>query len=404
MVEDLRQRRYEEERARKRKGLIASWTFVALVVAAIGLFAVSQLETGSGVEPDDVLASTGADVSLQTVTDSEGREVSIPEEPQAIACLDSFSGEMAIMAGAADRICGVPSGVKSDSLLMQKAPDADGWASLSGNAVNVEELLRRSCDVALVRPSLSDAERKKLSNARIPYVVVGYEDVSSQLVAMRLVGQACGGAAQESAKRIVDFAEMVVADVEARVADVPQDARMSVYHAINDVLTCDGRASLGADWVWRAGCVDVSAEQEGGLQGDYSATLEQIYAWAPDAVICNAASAARSFQAEERWVALSARTVGRVWVIPTGATRWGQRGSVETYLAMLWLGAQAYPDRFADVDWEQMVRDYYADILGIKIGDEQWAQVIAGEGIRAEGSGSGSGNGSGAGSGSGGGR
>lgn len=408
---------YRERRAKKgsvrMRVSVAAWVILIAVTAVLlSVFVVWNVVFQSALEPD-ILAEdarleatdpsvaawprTRATDARVTLTDCAGREVSVPEDPVSIAVFDSFSGEFAVMVGAGDRVCGVPGGVRSDVLLQELCPRLDEaraqgtMLTLSGSTINIESIISAHCDVALVKETMPDAECAKLDAASIPYVKVGYADVSGQMTAMQVVGRACGTDAVAQAERFVAYYQQTVTEVTNRAQGIAPEARMSVYHAISTALLTDAEGSLGADWIETVGCVDVSAAMAPSSGTDYQTTTEQVYDWDPDLVIANSAVAATAFREEGQWAGLRAVREGQVSAIPVGATRWGQRGSVEAYLAMLWLGCEAYPQVYADVDLEETVRAYYADLMGITITPELWEQMLAGE-VRADpGNGEGSG-------------
>ena len=392
---DLRARRAAEARRARRWAVALSAAFaLAVVVLTVVLALAAGAVSGEGGAVDSGAAPEVA--TGHEVTDALGRCVTVPDDPARIAVFDSFSGEMAIMAGAGDRIVGLPAGVKSDRMLMAMKPALNpDAATLSGSAVNIETLMALDCDVALVKTSLSADEAAKLDAAGIPYVAVGYTSVDEQMAAMELVGEVCGRDPAEKAARLVAYYREVAALVAEHAAALEQEGvePVRVYHAINDVLLTDGAGSLGADWIQRVGCVDVSAGQEPTSGTDYATTLEQIYVWQPELIVCNARDAALAFSQDTAWAQLPAVASGNVRIIPTGATRWGQRGSVETYLAMLWLGTVAYPEAYADVDLRATVGAYYRDFFEVEVTDELWESMLAGTDIRATGTGDGSGGG-----------
>ena len=408
---DYRARRAEQALAEKRlRRFVGLLLLAAVLVVGVTLFSYSVMQSrATGLSPaDSYQAAADAQQGAHALVDSAGRSVQVPDEPQHIAVMDSFSSEFAVMIGAGERLCGVPGGTKSDALLQEMCPSLSKASQLSGNMVNIDELASQGCDLAIVKTSMAQTELAKLDRMGIPYVVVDYATVDEQLEAMELVGQACGGSAEQKAQSLVSYYRSVRDDVQRRVAGVADSERASVYHSINDALLTDGEGSLGASWIAEAGCVDVSAGMEATSGSDYNATLEQVYTWNPDLVICNSADAASSVKAEAQWAGLQAVRDGKVQIIPTGATRWGHRGSAETCMAELWLGMVAYPDLFTDVDLKQTVIAYYRDYLGLSIDDDTYAKILAGEGIRTSGGGtgqgSGGGDGSGGGNGNGGGR
>lgn len=373
--------------------VLASLTVGALI-AAVCAFCIFLLNGGTWSSSE----SSGG--TTHEVTDSVGRAVQVPDDPQNIAALDSFSGSVAVLAGAGERLMGAPGGVISNEMLAEVYPDLDTLDQLSGNAINVETLLAADVDVALVKRDLYDngEETAKLDRMGIPYVVVDYDTLEGQMDAIRLVGEVCGPDAREKANGIADYYQQTVDMVEDRAAQLEESERVSVYHSINDPLLTDGADSLGVDWMERAGAVSVSAQEEGkGGTGDYTATLEQVYAWNPDVVVCSTADAKEAILADDQWQGLDAVESGNVYNLPVSTSRWGQRGDPETFLGMLWLGKTLYPDLYADIDLKQTVVAYYRDVIGLEVDDALWDAIVSGTGLRAEGSGGGAGDGSGGG-------
>lgn len=372
---------------------LASFAVGALIVAACA-FCVVLMNGGTWG------ASAPSGGSTHEVVDSVGRAVQVPDDPHSIAALDSFSGSVAVLAGAGERLMGAPGGVISNEMLEEIYPDLGSLDQLSGNAINVETLLAAEVDVALVKRDLYDngEETAKLDRMGIPYVVVDYGTLEEQMDAIRLVGEVCGSDAREKADGIADYYQQTVDMVEDRVSQLDEDEKVRVYHSINDPLLTDGADSLGADWMERAGAVSVSAQEDGkGGTGDYNATLEQVYAWDPDVVVCSTADAKEAILADEQWQGLDAVEEGSVYNLPVSTSRWGQRGDPETFLGMLWLGKTLYPDLYADIDLKQTVVAYYRDVIGLEVDDALWDAIVSGTGLRAEGSGGGSGEGSGGG-------
>jgi iron complex transport system substrate-binding protein len=58
-----------------------------------------------------------------TISDCTGRQVTIPSNPQRIACLCPEAAHILVMLGCGDRIVAVPNGVKRDVLLNEEGGD-----------------------------------------------------------------------------------------------------------------------------------------------------------------------------------------------------------------------------------------------------------------------------------------
>ncbi len=354
----------------------------ALSLAACGLGGCSGGADGAGGSGEQGGASQGA----ATITDGVGRTVTIDAAPERVAVLDSFSGELAVMVGAGPKVVAVPSGVKSD-VLLQGLYDGlvDLPAPMSNGAINMEELLKCNPQAVIVKQEVYEAAGQKdlLDKSGLPYVVIGYTSIEEQIEAIGQVAAVFGGEAQERANRIAEYYRSVVDDCRQRASQLQEDERVRVYHAVNALVATDGAESLGRDWVESVGCVDVSSYDDAPA-ADYNTTLEQIYVWDPEVIIANSADTTKYLLSRDNCSGLKAVRKKRCYTIPVGATRWGQRGSVETYLGMLWLGCTVYPQLYADVDLQQRITDYYRDYLGIEVTDDLYEQILSGEGLRQQ--------------------
>lgn len=360
-----------EKRLWTRREFLAA---AALSLAACGLGGCSDGDGGS---------STAGAVSIQ---DGVGRTVSLEQNPQRVAVLDSFSGELAMMIGAGPQTVAVPTGVKSD-VLLQGLYDGlnDLPAPMSNGAINMEELLKCNPQAVIVKQEVYEAAGQKdlLDKLSLPYVVIGYTTIDEQISAIGQVAAVFGGEAQAKAERIAQYYRDVVDECKQRANSLQEADRVRVYHAVNALVATDGADSLGRDWVESVGCVDVSAYDDAPA-ADYNTTLEQIYVWDPEVIIANSADTTSYLLSRDNCSGLQAVRNKNCRTIPVGATRWGQRGSVETYLGMLWLGCTVYPELYADVDLQQRVTDYYRDYLGIEVDDELYQQILSGEGLRQQ--------------------
>ncbi len=368
---------------------------LALATAlALSTMEITLASCGADTGPNSANTPTQAQTETsRTLTDTEGHEVAVPAEPQRVAVMDSFCGELCIMLGAGERLIGVPGGIMSDKVLQTIHPGLQDLQRLAGNAVNIESLVEQGCDVALVKASMPEDERAKLDKVGIPYVMVGYSTLEEQLDAMGIVADALGGDARLAEEKIAAFYRETIDLVDRKTAEIEDADRVAVYHAISGDLLCDAAGSLGAAWIERAGGTCVSSTESPTSGSDYNATLEQIYAWNPDVLLFNVAATEQAVLNNSRWQGLPAVAEGKTYRLPIGATRWGHRGSVETPLAMLWFGCTFFPDLYSDVDMESMVHGYYEDCLGVNVDRELYEQMLSGEGIRSGGNGSGQGSG-----------
>ncbi len=351
----------------------------ALATAACGLGGCGNNNGNDNSETSQV--SQGV-----TITDGVGRTVRIDSNPERVAVLDSFAGELAVMIGAGSQLVAVPTGVKSDVLLQGLCSGLKYLTSpMSNGAINMEELMACSPQAVIVKQEVYETagQESLLETSGLPYVVIGYTNIDEQIDAIGQVAAVFGGQAQRKALDIAQYYRAVVDDCQRRANMLADDDRVRVYHAVNALVATDGANSLGRDWIEAVGCVDVSAYDDAPA-ADYNATLEQIYVWDPDVIIANSADTTSYLLKRDSCSGLKAVKNKQCYTVPVGASRWGQRGSVETYLGMLWLGCTVYPELYEDVDLQQRVTDYCRDYLGIEVDDKLYQQILSGEGLRQQ--------------------
>lgn len=323
------------------------------------------------------------DSHYQTVVDSVGREVQIPAKVQHIAALDTFSAELLIMIGAGEKLSAMPRGIQANEMLGRIFPQIGTVAVVQqSGAINTEALMALDVDVILVKSDFyfAQAEKAKLEQVGLPFLVIDYCNMEQQIEAYELVGKVAGEEYELKSELICSYYQDTVNKIKAIVSQIPAEERRSVYHSINEVVRCDGGQSLGADWTLAAACDNVSALDKSALtDDDYYSTPEQIFVWDPDYIICNEPATVEYLKTQERWRGLRAVYEDRVLQIPVAASRWGQKGSTETFFALMWLAKTVYPSYFTGLDLQAEVINYYRDIIGQEITLADYEQILTGE-------------------------
>lgn len=360
--------------------------YIPLVLAVLMVFSCCMVLAGCGSG-----GASSKDVAMQTVTDMDGREVSIPEDPQRVACIYSSAAHMMAMLDETEKIVAVPDGVKSDELMKMKI---DGLENLSApmqdNDLNVEEIMDIRTDLIIVKRDqlLGIGQMEKLEKAGIPWIVVDYESIDELWQCIDLMGDIFKD--EEKADAYIAFAKATIADVQERVAVTDGDnaeagsaARPKVYHSVNEAIRTDETDGICREIMEAAGVTDISADKELSTDGNKTyATIEEIYNWDPDGIIANESSVTEYILGDAKWAGLRAVKDGKVYTLPVGATRWCHPGSMEPHMGVLAVAAKFYPEAFSDFDMKEYVRAYYRDYFGLDLDDDTIDNILKGEGMR----------------------
>ena len=298
-----------------------------------------------------------------TILDSAGRSVAVPAEPKAIATLDPFAGQAVILFGYGEQMTATVGGVQRDELLQAICPALKNAAiAKESGAVNKETLLELGIDLMFIKSDMyqNETERAQLDALGIPYVVIDYNSIASQREAMQVIGAALSCSAKADA--FEQYYEEKLQQVSSVVANIPQEERPTLYHACSEALRTDPQESLGADWTTTAGAINVSISGKDLTfqEQNYYTTLEQIFEWDPDYIICNETGVPDYIRNSKKWAGLRAVQEDHVLQVPIGVSRGGHESSTETPLAILWLAQTLYPEHFSEVDIVAEMKTYYA--------------------------------------------
>lgn len=356
----------------KLKTIITSGLLLCLLLSLLLCSACSKEEQ----------TGTPSKTASKTITDCNDRKVEIPVQINRIACLCPESGYILAMLGQGDKIVAVVDGLQRDLILTDMYPNIrEAPKPKVSGAINIEELVRTDPDVVFVKADISSAEAEKLNKSHIPFLTIEFNSIKAQQYAIAMIGKAIG--MSEQAEKYNKYYQSRMEMIQARVADIPEDQRVRVYHSLNEATRTDVKGSLSSEWLNATGALNVALSGElRNLEGKYFASLEQILLWNPDVILVNETAVADYILSSKQWAPLQAVINQRVWQLPSGISRWGHPSSPETPLAIMWTAKTIYPDKFADLDMAAETRFFYKEFFGLDLADEVVDRILNGGGMR----------------------
>ena len=186
-----------------------------------------------------------------TITDDDGVEVSIPEEPQRIVTFAPSMTEIVYALGLGDRLVGV-SGPFDDYPAEAADVEEVGGAGDFGVDPNIEKVVSLEPDLFLTI-SGGDQWKERLRDLDVPVVTLNAEDFPDLLDDIRAVG-AVTGAAEE--------AESLASDMEAEAEGISSSATPAscFFEVFYPPLTTVGPNTFVYDMLERAGCDPVTGD------------------------------------------------------------------------------------------------------------------------------------------------
>lgn len=295
-------------------------------------------------------------------TDSAGRVVEVPERAARVLAAGAPASVLLYTLAPSRMVSWINALRPNEKPFL--APEtwdlpATGRLTGRGNSANVENVLALKPDLILDVGStgatyVSLADRIQAQTG-IPYVLL---DGSFARTAdtYRRMGELLGEPGR--AGELAAYADDALAEVAARVATVPENARPRVYYARGPRGLETGLAgSINAELIEIVGARNVAAAS--GQSGLTNVSPEQVLAWDPDVILTLDPTLRAVVGSDPLWTGLKAVRAGKIYQTPRLPFGWFDAPpGVNRLIGLRWLAATLYPDAFPQ-PLAEVVRDFY---------------------------------------------
>jgi iron complex transport system substrate-binding protein len=316
------------------------------------------------------------------LTDSAGRRVRVPERVERLMAAGPNAAVLAYVL-APEKMIGWPSAPRpaEREFLLPAARDLPEFGRLTGrgDTANVEVVVAARPDLMFdfgsVTPTYVSLADRVAEQTGFAYLLLdGRLDATASSI--RLLGKAAGVA--DRAEAIAGYVEDTQRLIDSRLADLPASARRRVYLARQaNGLETGLSGSINSEIIERAGGINV-AERSSGRGSIANVSIEQVIAWAPDAIITWDANFFSRVGADPVWATVPAVRDHRVFLAPRLPFGWiDAPPSVNRMIGLRWIAALLYPERFPD-DIRAVARDFYQRLYQVAVTDGQLDRILAG--------------------------
>lgn len=352
----------------------------------------AETDAAETAETETAEADTDA-AGTRLITDSEGREVEIPEKVESIVCLNVGALRYTCYMQAQDLVIGVEDYEKEQSIsrgynyvnleLFQDLP------VVGNNGEHYpEEIISADPDV-IVMSAYDDSDADSLQEKTgIPVVVVPGSDSMMDEGAyetFRIMGELYGK--EDRAQELIDYMDSIKEDLETRTADVAEEDKLTAYVAGVSYKGVHGFEGTEAGYGPFAAINAKNLADETGQTGPFDIDLEQVLAWDPDVIFVdfNGLNLVNEDYASnpEYYEQLTAVQEGRVY---SQISFRSSASNLDTALADTYYAASVlYPEQFADVDPEEKAAEIFEMLLGenfyedLKANGYEFRQITIGE-------------------------
>ena len=367
-----------------KKFIVLTLVFAMILsLAACGANNIPQ----SGTPSDNVQTA-----ETITVVDHLDHTVTVPKQIDRIAVCSIWPlpSVLSVFFNSAEKIVAMPEPsltAAQNSLLGELYPEIldVNTSFMTGNEVNVEELLKLDPDVVFYSASLP-ALGEQLTNAGFSAVAVSVNkwDYNCIETLNNWIGLLSEIFPENDKSAVVEeYSNNVYNMIQERVSKIENDDRPSalfLYRYDDTEIVTSGSKFFGQWWADASGAKNV-AEM---IQQDNAVTvnMEQIYAWDPDIIFLTNFTAAQPEDlygntiGNYNWSDSDAVEDQRVYKCPLGIYRSYTPGA-DTPVTLLWYAKTIYPRLFEDIDLTQEAKEYYNTVFGIELSDTQIETMFA---------------------------
>jgi len=355
-----------------------------LSCAACGSSAKNTAE--SAAQPASAAESGSAAGDTITLVDQADNTVTVPKTIDRIAVVGIWPlpSVLAVFFNSAEKIVAMPEPsmtAAKNGLLGQLYPEILNAKTdfMSGDQVNVEELLKLKPDVVFYSAS-APAIGEQLKNAGFSAVAVSvnkwhYNCIETLNNWIKLLGEMFPE--NDKSAAVEKYSNDMYDMIQKRVSSLTDQQRARVFFLFqysDSSIVSSGKNFFGQWWADAIGAKNVAEE----LTKDNSVpvNMEQIYGWNPQVIyITNFTKALPDDLYNNKigsndWSGIDAVKNKRVYKAPLGLYRSYTPGA-DTPVTLLWYAKTTYPDLFKDIDLTKEAKDYYKNVFGVELTDEQ---------------------------------
>ena len=356
-----------------------------LGLAACGGSSASSSAASSGASDSAASASASASADASgTVefTDSLGRTVEVPANIERVAVSGALSQQI-MFTFAPDLLVGLCDEM-SDA---EKTYVGEEYASLpvfgqiygGKGSFNKEAVAAADpqviIDVGEGKKGIEEDLDALQESIGVPVIHIE-ANMSNYGDAYRTLGQLLNR--EDRANEIATYVDDAYASTMAVLDTIPADQRVKAAYLLGDA----GLNAM-AQGTFQAGVIDAVTDNVAVIEGAKGSGLgsevsfEQIAIWNPDLILFAPESIYSTVGEDEAWQTISAIQSGNYYEVPAAPYNWiSTPPSVNQIMGLQWLSRLCYPDKFTD-DIATVTKDYYKNVYGYELGDDECSKLIA---------------------------
>ena len=345
--------------------------------------------SSTGTSASSVSSSSNQEVKVAgavTIADHGEGRVEVPAKPEEVAILGIYplASMLSVYLNSAETIVAMEpasANAAKNSVLIDLYPEISDITTdiLSGEDLNIEALVALEPEVVYYNAA-DQADLEKLENAGITAVAFSptkwkFDVIETYRQWIALLDQIYPSSSK-NAKLVDHYSTEIYNMIQETVSTVEQPQKiLFLYQYDENAMITSSSRFFGEWWAKAAGGVNVASDVQAET-ANAKITMENVYEWNPDVIIITNFTKAtpddlyNNAIGTDDWSTVKAVQDHRVYKMPMGTYR-TYTPSSDTPMTLLWLAQAVYPELFADINVKAQVKDYYSQLFGITLTDEQ---------------------------------
>ncbi len=350
-------------------------------------------EPATEEQPQKEPAAEEAVAETRMITDHDGHEVEIPNDVNRVAVISfpPLPSALSMFLGSSEKIVGMHESsynAAANGLLSKLFPEILDVNTdfMDGAVPNMESLL--GLDPELVFYTTGNAELKEMiENAGLPAVAISavgwdYSAIENYDAWTQLFSQIWPDQ-EHKAELVSEYSRETYDMIQERVGDLSEEEKtdaLFLFTYDDTTMVTSGRNFFGQWWADSTGGNNVAYEI-GAELSNAEITMEQVYEWDPDKIFITNFTGTQPEDlynntiGSDDWSSVSAVVNEEVYKMPLGSYRSYTPG-VDTPITLLWMAKTMHPELFEDIDIAQEIKDYYMNIYGVELTDEDVENIL----------------------------
>lgn len=361
---------------------------LALTLSMVGCGNAAANQSQSSSQPEVEVNGT------HTVVDHGGNTVEVPDKITRVVIdqIPILSTYMSYFQGSAPNIVGYCGSFKdtiTKTVLKDIAPELMQSADTvyAQSDLNIEEVMKLNPDVIFYNANnASHAQILKSSGIScVGFATVGGDTEADPLARYQQWLDLLEDVFGEDGKmdNFKNAGNAIIADVEKRIATVPEDKRpsaMILWKYSDGVPQVSGKGTFGTYWLKRLGVKDVVVDE---AKGFTQVNMEQVYRWDPDILFLDGpgllslktSDVLNNKVSGTDFSTLTAVKNKRVYDTTLGMWNWFTPNP-DAPLVYAWMAYNTYPEAFADYPLKETIKEYYQKWYGYTVTDKDMEEML----------------------------